>query len=58
MTDLEKVVAELRDVLKQIFGILLDARQGFHHVTTTTETVQAELLGKVRPGYTAQLRGS
>ena len=29
MTDLEKVVAELRDVLKQIFGILLDARQDF-----------------------------
>ena len=45
MDELKRVVDEFREVLKQIFGILLDARQGFHHVRATTEEAQAKLLG-------------
>jgi hypothetical protein len=51
--ELEAVVEEMRDVIKQVFGILLDARQGFHHLTATMERVQASLVGTVH-GATIQ----
>jgi hypothetical protein len=50
---LERVVEEMRDVLKQVFGIMLDARQGFYHVAQKTEEVQKKLLYQV-PGATIQ----
>lgn len=40
--ELQRVVEEFREVLKQIFGILLDARAGFHHIVETTEKLQAK----------------
>ena len=41
------LVEEMRDVIKQVFGIVLDARQGFHHVITTTEQAQAYALREI-----------
>ncbi|MBK5259926.1 MAG: hypothetical protein JJE51_10055 [Thermoanaerobaculia bacterium] len=39
-------------MLKQIFGILLDARQGFHHLKEVNKKLQLKLLHEV-PGATA-----
>jgi hypothetical protein len=56
--EVERVVEELREVLKQIFGILLDARQGFHHVVETTEKLQNKLLTEIVGATPATLDAS
>jgi hypothetical protein len=43
----------MRDVIKQVFGIILDARQGFHRVITMTEQAQAIALREI-PGSTVE----
>jgi hypothetical protein len=44
----------LRDVLKQNFKILLDARWGCHHLITTVGKLYAELLRET-PGVVQEI---